>query len=161
MIIIIEGIDRVGKTTLANKLQKELNYPIFKDLPKYINTDFKNSDVNTAKIDLLINLFENNIIKDVILDRGHFTEYVYGIVNRNYINNYIQDMDERLSKLNNLTLIYVKPEDLNRSIKEHGSDLTQHNNLMENCIKNSKIKNIITTSYSKLNDVVNFYKYKK
>ena len=30
MIIIVEGIDRVGKTTLCNRLRQELGYPVFK-----------------------------------------------------------------------------------------------------------------------------------
>ena len=30
MIIIVEGIDRVGKTTLCEKLNKELKIPIYK-----------------------------------------------------------------------------------------------------------------------------------
>ena len=30
MIIIIEGIDRVGKTTLANMLSERFNIPIYK-----------------------------------------------------------------------------------------------------------------------------------
>lgn len=158
MIIIVEGIDRVGKTTLVNKLQKEFNYPVFKDLPKYYNLDFKNKEINTSKLDLLVNLFETKIIKDVILDRGHFTEYVYGLINRKYNNEYIEDIDNRLSKLDNIIMVYVKPEDLARSIKEHGSDLTENNKLMDECIIHSKIKNIITVSYSYLDNAITLLK---
>ena len=32
MIIIIEGIDRVGKTTLANMLSERFNIPIYKQV---------------------------------------------------------------------------------------------------------------------------------
>lgn len=153
MIIIIEGIDRVGKTTLAKKISKTYNYPLFKDNPKY-NTIYTDKTINSEKINLLLNLMEINALQNIILDRGHFTEYVYGIVDRNYENNDIWGFDERLANLNNVLLIYVKPEDLNRSIIEHGSDLTLHNQLMDVCIARSKIKNIITTSYSHLDELV-------
>lgn len=150
MIIIIEGIDRVGKTTLANMISKECDYPLFKDNPKY-NTIYTDKTINSEKINLLLNLMEINALQNIILDRGHFTEFVYGIIDREYVNNDVWGFDERLAKLDNVLLIYVKPEDIERSIREHGSDLSQHNKLMDECMNKSKIKNIIYTSYSLLN----------
>lgn len=150
MIIIVEGIDRVGKTTLANMISKECNYPLFKDNPKY-NTIYTDKTINSEKINLLLNLMEINALQNIILDRGHFTEFVYGIVDRDYVNDDVWGFDERLAELDNVLLIYVKPEDIERSTREHGSDLSHHNQLMDECMNKSKIKNIIHTSYSQLN----------
>ena len=153
MIIIIEGIDRVGKTTLANMIAKKFNYPIFKDHP-VTDAKFSNENVNIEKINVLISLMESGALPNIILDRGHFTEFVYGYIDRHYTNDFLDIFDERLSKLKNLILIYVKPEDIERSSREHGLDLTRHNILMNTCVNNSKIKNIIKTSYSDLNNVL-------
>ena len=154
MIIIIEGIDRVGKTTLAKMLSKELGYTIFKDNPKY-NVIYTDRVINSEKINLLLTFMELGVLNNVIIDRGHFTEYVYGKIDRHYTNNDVFEFDERLGQIKNLLFIYVKPEDINFSSQLHGSDLTEHDKLMTECIKNSKIKNIITTSWSNLQNTVN------
>ena len=155
MIIVIEGIDRVGKTTLANMLSKKLNYPIFKAKP--IN-DNRNPEANNEAGNMLYTLIEQNIINNFILDRGHFTEYVYGKIDRNYSNDIVlSNFDPRLAKLEEegkLIFIYVNPESVEWSSEQHGSDLTRHNNLMNVCLKTTKIKNIIMTSFTKLNDTV-------
>lgn len=157
MIILIEGIDRVGKTTLANILNKQFNIPIFKDKPIY-NKDFKNHEITTEKGNLLYSLMESGGIDNLIMDRGHLTEYVYGKIERNYSNNYIiNEFDEQLARVEKqgrLILVYVKPESLEWSSAQHGSDLTPHHELMEECIKNSKIKNIMVTSFTQLDKTV-------
>ena len=94
MIILIEGQDGVGKTTLANELSKRIN---FMNYGKGINALF-NQENETEKIKLVdqINdiINQNNLIinslltgagdlyalmykKNVILDRGFLSNYVW------------------------------------------------------------------------------------
>lgn len=155
MIIVIEGIDRVGKTTLANMLSEKTGYPIFKAKPL---NDNRTPEANNEAGNMLYTLIEQGIINYFILDRGHFTEYVYGKIDRNYSNDIVlSNFDPRIAKLEEdgkLIFVYVNPESLEWSSAQHGSDLTQHNDLMNECLRTTKIKNIITTSFTKLNDTV-------
>ena len=70
MLIIVEGIDRVGKTTLINKLHEKYNIPVFDD--KYLKfnaivnknefiqietdkTDINSSIINIERMNSLLN----------------------------------------------------------------------------------------------------------
>ena len=53
MLVIVEGIDRVGKTTLCNMLSKEIDFPIFKLDALFGCEDMKrNNEVNNAILQL-------------------------------------------------------------------------------------------------------------
>ena len=59
-IIIVEGVDRVGKTTLCEKLEDELGYKRFRDDFRYYG-NYKQKSINTEKINTLMNLIEGLI----------------------------------------------------------------------------------------------------
>jgi thymidylate kinase len=83
MIVIVEGIDRVGKTTLCDKL-KDKGFIIFKDiwfLHKFIKDK---ATFSVGKLDATLSflqvLYEQDL--NVVCDRLHLTEYVYGTLER-------------------------------------------------------------------------------
>lgn len=151
MIIIVEGIDRVGKTTLCNMLSKEFGINIFKNQSFYGLCISKETEIEL--INQLIN-FVNCVNCDIIFDRLHLTEFVYGLCNRNYANTDIVKIDKKLSEMNCL-LIYVKPTDIDESSKQHGSDLRSHDTCFEAIFKNSKIKKF-SCDYNSLDSAVEF-----
>lgn len=165
MIIIIEGIDRVGKTTLCNKIiekYKDYHFRRFRDDNRYTHThNFMN--VNTEKINTLQNLIEEGFVDNVILDRYHMTEFVYGGCDRAYKNDAMYDIDRRLSRLPirdrypiNVVLIYMVPVDIERSSAEHGKNLSRHLRWFEDFYNTSRIKNKVIVDYLTMDDALAF-----
>jgi negative regulator of sigma E activity len=149
MIIIVEGIDRVGKTTLVNKITENCNVKSFVDSykkfsffdyesKKLLEFDGSRNNVvaNTEKMNSLVNIFEQfeNEIGNILLDRFHLSEFVYGFVDRKYYSlEAFYSLDERLAKLGAI-IIYVEPKDVEWSSHQHGSDLKNHLNMFENVL---------------------------
>lgn len=160
MIIIVEGIDRVGKTTLCNKLSEELGIKIFKrtnfmELKEYDN---KNETDKMIQIANVVNELDENII----FDRLYFSDFVYGTIERNYnsfeASNNFTKIDKFISELNNVFLIYILPVDIKWSSREHGKDLSKYDELFYEKFKESKIKNKYRCTYNSINGAVNFVK---
>ena len=168
MIVIVEGIDRVGKTTLVNKIKESCNVKSFIDSYmkfSYLNIeaiqvasvkgDRNNIVANTEKINSLINFFEqfSDKIGNILLDRFHLSEFVYGLVDRKYYSlEAFYSLDERLANLGAL-IIYVEPKDVNWSSEQHGSSLANHLNFFEYAIKNSSCE-VIRCNFDTLDEVV-------
>lgn len=168
MIIIVEGIDRVGKTTLVNKIAEECRIkPFIDSYLKFTYYDEKVEDfvevegnrnnivANTEKINSLVNFFEqfSDNIGNVLLDRFHLSEVVYGISDRDYVSLEAFDMiDKRLAKLNAL-IIYVEPKNLVWSSEQHGSSLSKHLNYFEDFIHRTECE-VIRCNFDTLNEAV-------
>lgn len=169
MIVIVEGIDRVGKTTLVNKLVKEC--PIKPFIDSYLKFTYYNYEynktlqvdgsrnnitANTEKINSLLNFFEqftDNIDVDILLDRFHLSEFVYGMCDRNYLSfEAFDSFDERLSELNAL-IVYVEPKDLSWSSEQHGSDLQKHLEAFEYAIEETACE-VIRCNFDTLDEAV-------
>lgn len=125
MIIIVEGIDRVGKTTLCNALSNALNIPIYKHTQ--VVMDYASMD-NINETDKMLQLIDVCKItnSNIIFDRFHFSDYVYGTIERNYndeiaITN-LNLIDSELKNANAI-LIIVCPTDIKSSSQQHGKDL--------------------------------------
>lgn len=142
MIIIVEGIDRVGKTTLCNMLQKHTNFPIYKH--NSYRFDYSKMD-NLNETDKMLQLLDLYSILNgnVIFDRFHWSDCVYGIIDRGYNFNIAFDneakIDKKLRELDAI-IIYVLPTDIEASSLEHGKDLAEHKIMMDTCFVLSKIK---------------------
>ena len=152
MVIIVEGIDRVGKTTLCKKLESVLGYKRFRDDFRYYGS-YTDISVNTDKINTLMNLIEGKFVDNIILDRFHLTEYVYGVVDRDYINKSMLNIDERLGAMSNVIMLYVEPTDINISSQQHHKDLKEYYNLMNVFAKASYIPTL-PLKYKDINSVV-------
>lgn len=127
MVVIIEGIDRVGKTTLANKIVKASNGKL-----RLYNGDFRyagsagNILVNSEKLNSEMAFLEAGV-DDIIFDRFFLSELVYGLLDRDYTNYSAFDIYRRLCALKqDVCLILVRPTDICKSSSEHGSNLAFH-----------------------------------
>lgn len=131
-IVIVEGVDRVGKSTFIEKFVKKADgFKPFKHKP----SDFHYQDMdNENETDKMLQLLEMVKLLDgnVVFDRFHLSNLVYGFIDRDY-NPFTAaysaaSIDTRIIELfgDDALLVYVRPEDLNRSSKEHGSDLSEY-----------------------------------
>lgn len=146
MVYIVEGIDRVGKTTFCEKFSNIMNIPVFK--PGIIKTsneeDAKLANYGSCK--MLVDMVINLDVGDFIIDRFHWTEFVYGMVERVYINSNVLDLEEVMAQHpDKFKVIYIVPTDLNRSSTEHGESLEFHNDMFEWIYNRTKLPVLKTT----------------
>ena len=126
MIAIIEGIDRVGKTTLANKLHDEYGFEIYKSERQ------ETSSMNYGSIRGLIDFLKwYKPSRNIVIDRFHWTEAVYGLVERNdsFTYDHIDEIESMMTE--DFVLLYVRPTDIKWSSAQHGSDLSKHLKLFD------------------------------
>ena len=128
MIVIIEGIDRVGKTTLCNMLQQHG----YVSLDRTIYADKANTSIDVYdKILSERTIAQAQVLSmiptttKIVIDRFHLSQIVYGLLERNQDNIVIMQLIEDMLKHNSI-LVYVEPIDINWSSLEHGKDLSQH-----------------------------------
>lgn len=163
-IIIVEGIDRVGKTTLISKLQNELKLKCNKDVVVFKDVyeaemfggwTIYSRDISTEKLLSTFNFLKSVESLDliVILDRFHLSEYVYGKVNRGYVNNTMFKVDDLLSNMST-DLILVTPTDITKSSEEHGCDLTENEKEYKQFFDKTKIKNKYMCTYCTMDDII-------
>lgn len=155
MIVIVEGIDRVGKTTLCNKIHELNNIPVFKHSNESFDYSKMDNDNETDKMLQLVELI--SITKsDIIFDRFHLSEFVYGVCERNYsfrdayMNRIL--VDDMLCRVG-AVLVYVEPVSVAWSSNKHGSNLNIHDKLMKASFEDSNMKKIVT-SFDKFKDDV-------
>ena len=129
MVIIIECLDRTGKTTLANELSKRFNIPIYKkDRQENINrTMYDDELVNLGDSIATIKLFNSELFKGrhVILDRFHWSEYVFNMVDRGgHLGlKYLYEVNEEICKnKSHYIIIHMHPTNLLRSALEDEED---------------------------------------
>lgn len=154
MLIIVEGIDRVGKTTLCEMLSKSFGINIFKHDSKLFKLDKMDNDNETdkaIKIYEICKLLNGNLL----LDRSYWSDFVYGVIERNYC---VSNALENLKKIESIykdeaVIVYVRPVDLKLSSKLHGADLTKYNDLFESVRKVTKCK-VIDCTYESLEKVI-------
>lgn len=156
MVIIVEGIDRVGKTTLCKKLSEATGVTIFKhnsDLFDYSKMD--NNNETDKEIQMLEVAKIGNV--NLIFDRFYFSDFVYGTFERNYrlysslenfekVENQLKDMDA--------ILVLINPTDIESSSKQHGKDLSPYFHLFNFLFGISSIKKM-KCDYNSIDEVVN------
>ena len=141
MVVIVEGIDRVGKTTLCNMLKEKLGYPVFKEDVR----DFKGANMQYANFCSMASII--NMCKclnaNIIFDRFFATEYVYGLIERGYSLQTADMINESIVELLNdiqCVFVYVRPTDVLASSKEHGKNLEKHDKLFFELFNSELIK---------------------
>lgn len=163
MVIIIEGIDRIGKTTLANKLSKELNIPVFKKVRMCGNEEKREEadDYNYGNAAGIVDIWNwKDFKQDMIVDRFHWTESVYGQIDRNsYLSRYYMGLIEErmLLRKNKYFMIYMRPTSIERSSEEHGKDLSEHLKQFDKLASNTNL-NLILGDYNQIDKIVEMVK---
>lgn len=166
MIIIIEGIDRVGKTTLANMLSERFNIPIYKQEriggnEIQLNITARNSGRLQKSSNLLMNYTRARTLVDfwnwngyndnIIMDRFHWTEAVYSLVDRHSpeVRTMMENIErEMLTQKDKYLIIQVMPVDIKWSSRQHGSDLVRHQKEFDDLYNKSKLNKYRCTYYS-------------
>ena len=124
MVIIIEGLDRTGKTTLANKLSERFNIPIYKKDREECGESFEEDElINLGDSIATVKLFNSELFKGrhVILDRFHWSEYVFNAVDRGAClgEKYLDIVHEEMNNNPyNYIVIHMHPTNLLRCAKE-------------------------------------------
>ncbi len=152
MLLIIEGVDRCGKSSLANFLAEYQGFSIYKhkeDNIKYTEmTNKGETHTMLAMLDVLA-LFPE---KDIILDRFHLSDAVYGTMNRNYDEDEVIEnlklLDKRLRELK-AKIIYVEPTDDGWSSEQNdGIDCRPTRRLFESFFQYSRPDKV--TNYNEI-----------
>lgn len=144
MIVVVEGIDRVGKTTLVEMLVKA-GFKTLKD--EFLINDFidKFEDYSIGKCESFIKVAKqlNDSGHNIVIDRLHLTEYVYGNTERNgFVNEKaVWAVDMLLANMNAL-LCYVKPADILISNELAGVDQTKKSELFDFAVNMSSMTRI-------------------
>lgn len=152
MIVIVEGIDRVGKSTLVDRIQKATGFTVYHN-----NTDFKleqmDNDNETDKMLKMLQIY--NVGKPgIIFDRFHWTDFVYGCLQRNYsFTKALENKDkiETQLRIQKAVIVLVKPTDIGESSLQHGTSLARHEQLFELLFNESKL-NKLTCTYDTIYD---------
>ena len=142
-IIIIEGVDRVGKSTLCEKIKEKL--PCYTFSENRDNIDFSNlkaGQVTRQQHQLLSKLERNKIY---IFDRFHISEAVYGYLKRNYDiikdRKFFESIDNRLADMA-AVLIYVMPTNIKEAEERHGCSLNEDLKIFSHFVSESKMQKI-------------------
>lgn len=158
MIIIVEGIDRCGKTTFIDKMCKRVPDMLrFKDanICSKIYTDKDFASFSLGKLDTSVALLKQLSEKgySIIVDRLHLTELVYGVVERGTTAyKEIGELDNILAKLNCI-LILVEPTDLQWSNEQAGKDQKRHYRTFKTFYEMSSIEKY-HTNFNELDKMV-------
>lgn len=142
MIIIVEGIDRVGKSTLVDRIHHDINFPIY----SHVSIGSRNFDAikNVEETDKFLQVMEICKLSNanIIFDRFYMSDFVYGCIQRHYdFTEALKNKDEiemRLKKLDAL-LILVSPTNVKESSLQHGCDLSRHKRLFDFLYKETKL----------------------
>lgn len=170
-MIIIEGIDRVGKTTLANKISEELGIKILNDpymqysylsfneeliASEKVKESHNDIEINIERMNAFLNYYEQfgNKQQQFIVDRFHVSELVYGWCDRGYLAlEPFEKIDRRLMNLDTI-IMYVEPTNLQWSSKQHGKDLYAHHRMFEVIMETNVKCAVIKCNYNTLNEAV-------
>lgn len=155
MIVVVEGIDRVGKTTFCNKLHELTDWPVYKHDNKQFRYDDMDPMDETDKMLQMIDLLDavdsqlTEYGKGIIFDRFHFSDYAYGCQYRqgydetDDIQNVIT-IEDRLMKAKQeacLVLLY-DDEGPERASIEHGDDLSWIDGAMRRMYEASGLRKV-------------------
>lgn len=157
MIVVLEGIDRVGKTTLARKLEKA-GFVYLKDEFILQTKFFSNfDDYSLGKCDSFVAVIKklNDEGKNVVIDRLHITELVYGKTKRGKTNQagcFVLDME--LANMGAL-LCLVEPSDITLSNELAGDDQTKMCEMFKTYTSLSSMRHI-TCNYETLDKAAGY-----
>ena len=149
MIIAVEGIDRTGKSTFCEALSDNTGFVNFyapeSDIVQNKDKNMYDEADKCLKLATLADLSST----DVVFDRFHISDFVYGIVNRNYdvdeATMLFKKVDAKLAKLG-VVVYYFKPRTVAYSSVLEGRDLSKEYELFE-LFKEASACVVVETDY--------------
>lgn len=152
MLVIVEGLDRVGKTTLVNKL-KDYGFITLKD--EFINDEHEHfGTYSYGKCETAVTMIKKLVDQgyNVVMDRLHLTEMVYGKYLRHDIAlPDLSELDKYISENIPSLLVMVKPTDLSEGATRAEMDIRSYsimNDLFEKAFELSSINKMSCTYYT-------------
>lgn len=101
MILILEGPNKCGKTTLADFLVRNYRFKYHKNRKWYdiekaigVSEQKKYAEGAITAISEMFKFFDKK--QNYIIDRHHWTEYAYGLANRGYVSKMFFEVDRFL-----------------------------------------------------------------
>ena len=168
-IIMIEGADNVGKSTIGKALAKRIHYDYFKMSRSNIFVKKEDPKIVEAMHAFQIESFYNFSVLvnfNVILDRFYLSEIVYGKLFRKIDEDFLWEYDKKFAKLN-LKLIVLKKDEnkLEDELWTNEQLCTIQRKYVETYEKSACDKILIDTSNedleSQLSQIINFLKIKQ
>ena len=153
MLVIVEGVDRVGKTTLCTRLSEHLHIPIFKEELYTCGKNWK-ADLVTEQLHAVIRLHKQ-LRFNLICDRFHLSELVYGYLERGYENKYMMELDKEMA-LDSILLFVKHSRPWEVQAKEHGKDQSKHEAMMDYYFGLSDIRYKFYCDYNSLDGAVKY-----
>jgi nucleoside 2-deoxyribosyltransferase/thymidylate kinase len=170
LIVVVEGLERTGKTTLCKEFEKR-GFVYFKDfnrINKHICMGME-SRLDTT-LTFLQNLSENGV--NVVVDRLHLSEYAYGKIFRKEYSANVNYIDNAISKLNSVLILCKSDNDeeyKNRMLLKYTTNqVEQLSNRFEYYFEKSEIKNKFEYEFIKYDvskyvnyifEQINYYEY--
>ncbi len=130
MIYIVEGPRNTGKSYLINSLSNNYKKHKLKYIDFY-NNFYPNKEISwgfsCGKDLMFLSLVENNLIDNIILDRGFLSSVIYSIldkrINEEIGNYYIEYLKNQYEKIfDNFKIIFVSGKNQNGRIKDYWDD---------------------------------------
>lgn len=172
LIVIVEGLERTGKTTLCKEFEKR-GFVYFKDFNRinYHDVTSLEGRLDTT-LTFLQNLSENGV--NVVVDRLHLSEYSYSNVFRKQEGGArnVDYIDNAISKLNSVLILCKSDNDeeyKNRMLLMYTSNqVAELSNRFEYYFNKTEIKNKFEYEFSQYNvseyvnyifKQINYYEY--
>jgi thymidylate kinase len=145
-IIILEGLDRCGKSTQAKMLWKWLakNQP-YNPLVQLHYSGYPTQDQSVLNYNHMFEIIEDAPWTNFILDRSHIGEMVYAPKYRGYSGDYVLDIEERYSLKDFFLFTFIDDVD-NLLARDDGDSLSSAKEDLEEEIaafKNATLLSII------------------
>lgn len=170
LIVVVEGLERTGKTTLCKEFEKR-GFVYFKDYNRinYHDVTSLEGRLDTT-LTFLQNLSENGV--NVVVDRLHLSEYSYGNVFRKLGAKNIDYIDNAISKLNSVLILCKSDNDeeyKNRMLLKYtDKQIEELSNRFKYYFDKSEIKNKFVYEFPQFGvfgyvnyifEQVNYYEY--
>ena len=159
MIVIVEGIDRVGKTTLVNKLVQggfiNLKDEFILGDHNLLIDSFEDYSVGKCESFYVLAKSLSDSGKNVVIDRLYLTELVYGACDRLGSNQVACFGLDTLFENEGAILCWVKANDLELSNKLAGVDQTKKEDMFKFYFDLSSNTNKIICDYTTIDATAN------
>lgn len=161
MIFVVEGINGVGKTALCNMLSEKTGIPVFRE-----EVNFKYW-IERTDCDVVRNMMVEkmrsilNILKamdsDIIFDRFHLSEYVYGMIDRmSWLTDGLREIDNMLVEMK-AKVIIVHPLDIESLSLEYGKDLREYEQRYKRAEFGFTKCNVTSCTYLEIEQIANMF----